>query len=612
MPSTTVTGQLTDIFGLVWSKANIQISFQPNADQPGPYCWDGDCTTGWQFVRNLISDNGGNFSVSLPDNNSIAPSGSTWRFAFSPNADAPSVIITLPISGPTQDISAQFHTASIAYITQSLPVPRSYAAFTLREPPDEGQLFFDTSNQQFYYWTDGAWTLLVASAPPTTGFVQTNPPGAQTIVQPPGTNFVINVTYPGQFIVNGTILTGSYIWNSLVTVPSLPDGIGILDFGASTARLWSKSSGVTLGEIELMGSSNNADGREFAYLVLAEGSPGAPFASFNCPVTIASQLNTVLVPLNFTSPAQSWACGLVGTQAGGFIEQGGFFIRDVTNNVKAFYLSIKTGNLAIAGSVTAPWFVATEPFTFEGQAELDQSTAIGFDPSTQIGSLSTRSNTSANAGIKLTGYNGSALGHTVIDYITCDPVAGILFLSATAPKVKIDLGGSLFVTGNANVTGQLDIGSLTVGGLAPVNSILLGNGSTYVPTPLQAITGSMKANTIDQKNFRAFSTNAIPTNVYQNNPANTGINEPGMLMVSGAGITTIGHTASTVCLIGPNNPPTIVAWSFSGGATYNTWPFSFAVPPNWFYAVVIDTINNGGEGTIIGISSWIETLFYIL
>ena len=210
MPNTIVTGQLTDNYGLVWSNAKIQISFQPNPDQPGPYCFDGDCGTTWQNISNGNTDGAGNFTASLPDNNDIAPAGSMWRFAISPNADAPSVILVLPISGPTQDISSQFRTAVTLYITQSLAVPRSYAVFTTTsEPPDDGQLIFDTTNQQFYYWTAGNWNLLVASAPPATGFVQFLPPGAQTITQPPNTNFTINTSGSGLTQIGGPFSVGT-------------------------------------------------------------------------------------------------------------------------------------------------------------------------------------------------------------------------------------------------------------------------------------------------------------------------------------------------------------------------------------------------------------------
>lgn len=547
MPNTIVTGQLTDNYGLIWSNAKIQISFQPNPNQPGPYCFDGDCGTTWQTISNGNTDGVGFFTVSLPDNNDIAPAGSMWRFAISPNADAPSVILVLPISGPMQDITAQFRAVVTNYITQSLAVPRSYAVFTTTsEPPDDGQLIFDTSNQQFYYWSVGNWNLLVASAPPETGFVQFNPLGSQAIVQPPGTSFFINLSGSGQFRVSG----GPTIVDNLL--------IGTLDT---------------------------------TYLLHISGGGVANQISIDTPDSTQAAI------IRYATPGQVWQAGALGINSGGFIETGGFFINDETNNVQAFYLSLKTGNLAIAGSVTAPWFVATQLFTFEGSAELDQSAVLEFDPTIQQGSVTARSNTAANAGFRISGYNGSALGHTVIDYILCDPTTGVTISPRITTPGAFSATGAGSFGGNGFFGGTLNVGALQIAGAAPVNNILVGNGTSYVPTPITSISRTIVAAPVDVSPSRVFGTTYT----------NTGTS---VLVVSGAGRTSGGTTGSMQGQIGPPaSTPSIQMCAQTNGATVNNGAigFNFIVPAGWVYRVNANNLANPGDTGVTGISSWVET-----
>lgn len=60
----------------------------------------------------------------------------------------------------------------------------------------------------------------------------------------------------------------------------LPDGCSGMDFGGNTGRFMAKSAATNLAEIELIGASNAADGRQVSYLVFGEYSgPGSQAAT---------------------------------------------------------------------------------------------------------------------------------------------------------------------------------------------------------------------------------------------------------------------------------------------------------------------------------------------
>ena len=109
--STTVSGTIVDQSAQAWSFGTVQFTFRPSNSNPtGQYFWNGapfDKSTTIPATP-LPLDAAGSFSgVSVPSNNFINPSGSTWTVQVCPAATTPCFSQNLTITGATQNISAQ-------------------------------------------------------------------------------------------------------------------------------------------------------------------------------------------------------------------------------------------------------------------------------------------------------------------------------------------------------------------------------------------------------------------------------------------------------------------------------------------------------------------------
>jgi hypothetical protein len=109
--STVISGTITDQGSQAWAFGTVQLTFRPSNSNPtGQYFWNGA-----PFDKNttipatpLPLDGTGSFSgVSVPSNNFINPSGSTWTVQVCPAATTPCFSQNLTITGATANISAQ-------------------------------------------------------------------------------------------------------------------------------------------------------------------------------------------------------------------------------------------------------------------------------------------------------------------------------------------------------------------------------------------------------------------------------------------------------------------------------------------------------------------------
>lgn len=149
---TTVSANLVDLGGVTWAGALVTINFNPAPNIPGPYFWGGGM---FSLRPQLQADSNGHFSISLPDNTTITPAGSTWQFVIAPNATMPAVIFNLMVAGSSMDISSVFTAQSYQVslgIIQSLPLPRAYGDSFVATPSNDGQIYFNTQLQLIRFW----------------------------------------------------------------------------------------------------------------------------------------------------------------------------------------------------------------------------------------------------------------------------------------------------------------------------------------------------------------------------------------------------------------------------------------------------------------------------
>jgi hypothetical protein len=109
--TTLVSGTIQDSSGQNWAGGNIQFVFYPAPTNPsGPYTWSGGAFNPSQPIPatgKIGLNASGSFSgVSVPDNNTILPSGSQWAVTVCPAATATCYSVTMTITGPTLNLSS--------------------------------------------------------------------------------------------------------------------------------------------------------------------------------------------------------------------------------------------------------------------------------------------------------------------------------------------------------------------------------------------------------------------------------------------------------------------------------------------------------------------------
>lgn len=122
---TTVTATIQDSSFQVWSQATWTTTFIPPFGNPSPPSNRGNSITPNQ---SNVANTSGFFTVTLDDNNVVAPAGSKWKFTICPNATVSACTeIQLIITGPAMDISAAINTAiQVPAVGANPTVARAY------------------------------------------------------------------------------------------------------------------------------------------------------------------------------------------------------------------------------------------------------------------------------------------------------------------------------------------------------------------------------------------------------------------------------------------------------------------------------------------------------
>src|SRR5712664_429949 len=106
--STTVSATITDAAGQTWNNGTYALTFQVSPSKPtSQYYWNGAPFSKAQTIAGTM-DGTGHFSVSVPSNTSITPSGSTWVIEVCPIAKGNTPCYSthgITITGATQNIS---------------------------------------------------------------------------------------------------------------------------------------------------------------------------------------------------------------------------------------------------------------------------------------------------------------------------------------------------------------------------------------------------------------------------------------------------------------------------------------------------------------------------
>jgi hypothetical protein len=186
---TSVTATITDSNSLPYSNANVSADLTPNP--PGsPTCTGGNTFAG--HIGPIQTDVNGTFTMLLPANASITPSGTQWKFSvnISPGIVPPAgygpqaFTYTVTVSGSTQNISSGISAAAptLSRISGSGSGVTSFS----------GDGTFITNSA-----STGAVTTTLGILPVAEGGTATATPGLV-----PGTGIGITGTWPNQTVTN--------------------------------------------------------------------------------------------------------------------------------------------------------------------------------------------------------------------------------------------------------------------------------------------------------------------------------------------------------------------------------------------------------------------------
>lgn len=286
----------------------------------------------------------------------------------------------------------------------------------------------------------------------------------------------------------------------------LPDGCSGMDFGGNTGRFMAKSAATNLAEIELIGASNAADGRQVSYLVFGEYSgPGSASGYINVPLEVDGNLTAdgtivakgfadldiafshtrigvadddaspMLLMLNASAPTdqKNWVFAA--------LEDSFVFSAATDTGEDNFWMVANRSGTTITDitftpPVTAPYFVAN---SIVGAAFPDGSIAMDYmDPVARIWGKSLGTGL---ATIQLIGATNDATGRNTI-YLECtEPTPGNPTVGINAP---------LTVQGNLFAQTIQSVGNLTTGSAIICNGTAsFGSGNNIFDTDGTVIFG---------------------------------------------------------------------------------------------------------------------------
>lgn len=125
--STTVSGTITDAGSQAWISGTYSFVFKVSPSNPiGPYFWNGAPFSTAQTIAGVL-DPSGSYSVSIPSNTAIVPSGSLWTATFCSLASSKCFTQDFTISGATQTVQPIPPAISVDLISPQPGPQRAYS-----------------------------------------------------------------------------------------------------------------------------------------------------------------------------------------------------------------------------------------------------------------------------------------------------------------------------------------------------------------------------------------------------------------------------------------------------------------------------------------------------
>ena len=162
--STSVTATITDTDGQVWAYGTAIATFVPGPTSA--YRWSGGSIPN-QVTASM--DGTGTFTMSIPDNTTITPVGSAWRFSICPDASSPCVSKQITVAGSSMNLSTQLSSVAQAPRFPATPWAYGYSDAEIQPKPVPGGMYWNVISSENRCWNGSSWITCSGSASFPTG-----------------------------------------------------------------------------------------------------------------------------------------------------------------------------------------------------------------------------------------------------------------------------------------------------------------------------------------------------------------------------------------------------------------------------------------------------------
>lgn len=169
-----MSATVQDPLGQVFANGSYQFTlWTPSGFSPSQCIWGAGPPP---FLISGQLDATGSFTASIPDNNTITPSGTMWQITVQPFSTSPSSETLVFVTGASQNISSQINAVLPPIMIGVAPSPSAIAlgrAYNNNEvtQPIAGTIYFNLSNRQLQYFDGTTWTGLGTGGGPTGGTI---------------------------------------------------------------------------------------------------------------------------------------------------------------------------------------------------------------------------------------------------------------------------------------------------------------------------------------------------------------------------------------------------------------------------------------------------------
>lgn len=155
--TSAVTATITDSDNQTWNNGSYTISFVQSSGNSAPPIWNGTpLDSAHKLFKGFMSPSGV-LTVSIPDNNFVTPSGSSWLFVLCPYSSGPCSQVQTPVIGSSVDLSSTLSGGITAPRFPALQGAYGYLDVEVTPIPPPGGFYFNVTNNLQRVWNGSSW-----------------------------------------------------------------------------------------------------------------------------------------------------------------------------------------------------------------------------------------------------------------------------------------------------------------------------------------------------------------------------------------------------------------------------------------------------------------------